>query len=255
MIFQDPYASLEPPDDGRRHHRRAARQLQGPAAARPSDAPGPGAAASRGPRPRLQQPLPARVQRRPAPAHRHRPGPGAQPRADRLRRAGLAPWTSRSRPRSSTCSRSCRREFGLTYLFIAHDLSVVRHISRPVAVMYLGKIVEIARSDDLYAHPSTPTPRRCSPPCRSPTRAAESRRRLVVLTGEVPVAAPPALGLPLPHALPHRAGPGDLQRRGAAARGEGRRASRRLSPLDTGRSCAGLNPGWRTPRSRPRAVQ
>ena len=105
---------------------------------------------------------------------------------------------------------------GLAYLFIAHDLSVVRHISDRVAVMYLGKIVEIGPSTIIYDGPGTPTRRRCCRPCRCPTPAERFRRRLV-LTGDVPTAA---LGVPVPHPLPQG-------RRTSAAQGVASAAHRR----------------------------
>ena len=67
--------------------------------------------------------------------------------------------TSRSRPRSSTCSRTCRRSSGTTYVFVAHDLSVVRQVSDRIAVMYLGKIVEVGPAEDVCAAPGPPVHR------------------------------------------------------------------------------------------------
>jgi oligopeptide transport system ATP-binding protein len=70
-------------------------------------------------------------------------------------------------------------KLGLTYLFISHDLSMVRHIADRVAVMYLGKVVELATRDELYADPTpgTPTPRRFCRRCRSRTRRSRRTAR------------------------------------------------------------------------------
>ena len=187
--------------------------------------------------PGLQAPLPAPVLRRPAPAHRHRPRAGGEAATSSSATRRWRRWTCRSRRRSSTCSWSCARELDLTYLFISHDLGVVEHLSDRVVIMYLGRVVEEAPTEDVFAAPNHPyTQALLAEVPRIDAASAPSR----AIKGEIPSPLEPAAGLPLPSALP--ACDGTLPGREAGAQASRPRPAQRLPPERRGLTPPGHGP-------------
>lgn len=99
--------------------------------------------------------------------------------------------------------KNLQKELGLTYLFIAHDLAMVKYISDRVAVMYLGNIVEIASAEELYNNPKHPYTQALLSAIPIPDPHLERKRERLILSGEIPSALTPPKGCPFASRCPH----------------------------------------------------
>ena len=159
MVFQDPYASLNPrrrvrdliAEPLRVHTHDAEAEIERSALRELLDLVGL--------KPDHAKRFPARILRRPAPAHRHRPRLALNPElivADEP----VSALDVSVQAQIVNLLADLQERLSLTYVFIAHDLSVVRQVSTRIAVMYLGSIVEMGPTETSSRGPPTPTPRR-----------------------------------------------------------------------------------------------
>ena len=152
MVFQNPYGSLNPRQKiGDVLGEPLAINTAMPASERRDRAHDD---AQKGrPRSRALQPLSAHVLGRPAPAHRHRPGADAQSRACSCSTSRCRALDLSVQAQILNLLADLQDEFQLTYVFISHDLSVVRYIADDVMVMYLGEVVEQGTREAIFADP------------------------------------------------------------------------------------------------------
>ncbi len=192
MIFQDPYASLNP--------RHSVGRIVERAAARPRDHPPPRRRAARVRELLEVVGLPADAASR----YPHEFSGGQRQRIGLARALALNPdFIVCDEPVSAldvsiqaqivNLMETLQRDFDLTYLFIAHDLAVVRHISDRIAVMYLGKIVEVSPAEELYDNPLHPYTISLLSAVPIPDPEVERERETILLAGDLPSPAnPPA---------------------------------------------------------------
>ena len=191
VVFQDPYSSLNPRMRARRHRRRAAPQLRG--RRRP---------------PRSRERVAALFDKVACAPTRWSSTRTSSPAASASASASRA--RSRRNPRLIVCDEpvsaldvsvqaqvinllmDLQDEFGLSYLFIAHDLAVVEHISHRVAVMYLGKIVELADKRALFTNPQHPYTEALL--SAVPVPDPQAARKRIILAGDVPSPIQPPAG-------------------------------------------------------------
>ena len=192
IVFQDPIAALNP--------RHTVGQLIGEPLACPqagtektATPAGGGAAGAGGATRGCRLALPARVQWRPMPADRDRPVVSRRAKIARPRRAGIGARCVDPGADPSAAD-DLQVRLGLSYLFIAHDLAVVGEMSDRVAVMYLGKIVEIADRDSLYARPHHPYTQALFSAVPIPDPRLSRLHHRAVVTGEVPSSLAPPPG-------------------------------------------------------------